>query len=294
MIGRPHLMRFLCAALVLSAGSAHAGPAANLTDPAAAIGLVPHRALYDVNLTSARTGSQIINIRGKMFFEWKPSCEGWITEHRFTLTYDYADSPSMTIGSDFSTFESFDGKNLDFSSRRKKDGEVYEELRGKANLDLEDGAGKAIYSMPGGLTFDLKRNTIFPTSHTINLVRKARQGSGFMKTMIFDGSDDQGPVEVNSFIGKPFDKGIKSVLRNSAAFKPAAAGAIDEKMLGPGWKIQMAFFPTLADEVTSDYELTMAFHENGIISDMMIEYGDFSVSQKLVALEQIKSDSCKN
>lgn len=294
MIGRSHLTRFFCLALLIGTTPAHAGPAANLADPAAALGLVAHRALYDVNLTSARTGSQIINIRGKMFFEWKPSCEGWITEHRFTLTYDYADSPPMTIGSDFSTFENFDGKGLDFSSRRKKDGEVYEELRGKARLDQKDSSGKAIFSMPSDLSFDLARNTVFPTMHTINLVRKARQGPGFMKTVIFDGSDDQGPVEVNSFIGKPFAKGAKSILRNSPAFKPVNAGAIDEKLLGPGWKVQMAFFPVLADQSTSDYELTMAFHENGVISDMMIEYGDFSVSQKLVALESVKSDSCKN
>lgn len=295
MIARSSLLRLFCAALLLSAAPAHAAPAAaNLADPAAAIGLVPHRALYDVSLTSARTGSQIINIRGKMFFEWKPSCEGWITEHRFTLTYDYADSPPMTIGSDFSTFENFDGKGLDFSSRRKKDGELYEELRGKAKLGQKDGTGLATYSMPGGLTFDLGRATIFPTNHTINLVRKARQGGGFMRSVIFDGSDDQGPVEVNTFVGKPFAKGVKTVLRNSASFKPVAAGAIDEKLLGAGWKVQMAFFPVLAGELTSDYELTMAFHENGVISDMMIEYGDFSVSQKLVALETVKGDSCKN
>ena len=56
----------------------------------------------------------------------------------------------------------------------------------------------------------------------------------------------------------------------------------------------MAFFPTLGNDVTSDYELTMAFHENGIISDMIIEYGDFSVRQKLIALEKVSADTCKN
>ena len=65
-------------------------------------------------LVSAKNGSQIINIHGQMFFEWKPSCEGWITNHRFTLAYDYADSPAMTISSDFSTFEGFDGKSSQF------------------------------------------------------------------------------------------------------------------------------------------------------------------------------------
>jgi hypothetical protein len=30
-------------------------------------------------------------------------------------------------------------------------------------------------------------------------------------------------------------------------------------------------------------------HENGVISDMLIEYDDFSVTQKLIALEPVKS-----
>ena len=120
---------------LLGGGAVLAGPLSGpVLDPATAIGLVPHKAIYDVRLSSAKTGSQVLDIRGKMLFEWKPSCEGWITDHRFTLVYDYADTPAMTIDSDFSTFEGFDRQSLNFSSRRSKDGEVYEELSGKANL----------------------------------------------------------------------------------------------------------------------------------------------------------------
>jgi len=42
----------------------------------------------------------------------------------------------------------------------------------------------------------------------------------------------------------------------------------------------------------ADYEMDVIFHENGIISDMFIEYKDFSVTQKLVALEKIKKENC--
>jgi hypothetical protein len=274
--------------------SAQAGP---LMDPATAVGLVPHKALYDIRLNSARSGSQVVNIRGQMLFEWKPSCEGWITDHRFRLYYDYADAPAMNIESDFSTFESFDQDRLDFSSRRRKDGEVYEELRGHAALEQKEGikgkSGKAIYTVPAGLQFDLAAGTMFSTEHTISLLKSARQGSKFMKGAVFDGSDDEGPVEINSFIGKSFAKGSRDVLGLGKDVEPPQKQQVDTALIDvPGWKISMAFFPIKSDDPSSDYELTMAFHENGIISDMLVDYGDFKVSQHLVALEKVAPESC--
>jgi hypothetical protein len=38
--------------------------------------------------------------------------------------------------------------------------------------------------------------------------------------------------------------------------------------------------------------MSLVFHENGLISDMLIEYDDFSVTQKLVALEKVDAASC--
>ncbi len=297
----PDLLRHSFCALAMAAvfaaapGSSPASAQPALADPGSAAGLTAHKALYDVSLVSAKNGSQIVNIRGQMYFEWKPSCEGWITDHRFTLSYDYADSPAMTISSDFSTFESFDNRNLSFTSRRKRDGEIYEELRGKASLN-EKGAGSALYAVPDGLTFKLDPGVVFPTAQTIALLNAAKGGKKFYATTIFDGSDEEGPVEVSSFIGKPFKKGDKTtIFKRDIGFKTVAAGgSIDDKLLGPGWNVRMAFFPTLQDEPLSDYELTMALHDSGVISDMKIEYADFSVRQKLVALEKVSGDTCKN
>lgn len=245
--------------------------------------LVPHKALYDIQLVATRSGSQIVNISGKMFYEWKPTCDAWVTDHRFNLFYEYADSPGMRVTSDFSTFETFDGENLNFSARRKRDNTLYQELRGKAVV--ADKGGEATFTMPEDLDFDLSKGAMFPMAHTIEMIKKAKAKDKFFKAVVFDGSDDEGPVEINSFIGAPVN--AMKIIK--------ASDELDMALLNtPAWKVRMAVFPTLTDEELSDYEMSMVFHENGIISDMLIEYDDFSVTQKLVALERLeKTDSCK-
>lgn len=277
LISRLPFLFTLCMTSVLAAPAIAMGPKA-----AADITLVPHKALYDIDMIEVRSGGQILNISGKMFYEWKPTCEAWVTDHRFSLHYEYADSPGMQIVSDFSTFESFDGKTFDFTSRRKRDGQLYQELRGRG--EVSKGGGEAVFSIPEDLVFDLKDGTYFPMGHTVELVKKAREGKKFFSASVFDGSDEEGPVEINTFIGakanpltilKPSDDMDMSLLNTEA------------------WNVRMAVFPQTNPEAAADYEMSMVFHDNGIISDMVIEYDDFSISQKLVALEKIDVLACE-
>lgn len=271
----PVLALLLFSGSMIAASGVSASPASGL-----AKGLAPHKAVYDIDLVATHSGSQIINISGKMTYEWKPSCDAWLTDHHFTLDYNYADSPGMRIASDFSTFESKDGKSFDFTSRRKRDGEMYQKLRGRAVL--EDKGGKAIYSNPADLKYDLTNGTLFPVGHTLELIRKAEGGEKFYSAAVFDGSDEEGPIEINSFIGKPAT--AKELPKNDK---------IDASLLErKGWHVRMAVFPQKQQEESSDYEMSLIFHDNGIISDMLIEYDDFSVTQKLVSLEKISADSC--
>lgn len=243
--------------------------------------LVPHKALYDINLVATRSGSQILNISGKMFYEWKPSCEAWITDHRFDLFYEYADSPGMHVMSDFSTYETFDGKSFSYSARRKRDGQLYEELRGQAGL--KKGIMNAVFNMPEGLSFDLPEGAMFPMTHTLNMIEHAKNGSKFFNATVFDGSDKEGPVEINAIIGNPV---------NAMQIVDANENLDMSLINSPAWKVRMAVFPLKEEEGLADYEMSLVFHENGLISDMLIEYDDFSVTQKLVALERIDGDAC--
>lgn len=271
----------LCSVLMLTATPAYAiGPKGNIKPEDM---LAPHKALYDINLVATRSGSQILNISGKMFYEWKPTCEAWVTDHRFNLHYEYADSPAMNITSDFSTFEEFDGDDFNFSSRRKRDGDLYQELRGYAEMEDEE-SGLATFSKPEGLSYTLTPGTYFPMRHTVEMIRNAKAGKKFFTASVFDGSDEEGPVEINAFIGQPVN----------AMTVVSASPNLDMSLVNtPAWKVRMAVFPETDPSATADYEMSMIFHENGVISDMLIEYDDFSVTQKLVALEKMDFDSCE-
>ncbi|MEM9468991.1 MAG: DUF1849 family protein [Pseudomonadota bacterium] len=241
--------------------------------------LVPHKALYDINLISTRSGSQIANISGQMLYEWKPTCEAWVTDHRFNLFYEYADSPGMRITSDFSTYETFDGEEFSYSARRRRNGDLYEELRGKADIKK----AKASFSKPSDLSFELPDGSVFPMTHTINMINKAQLEKPIYNNVVFDGSDKDGPVEINAVIGK---------LVNPMSIVKANESLDMSLVNSKAWKARMAVFPVGDDGALSDYEMSLVFHENGLISDMTIDYDDFSVSQRLVALEKLDENFC--
>ncbi|MGH1397961.1 MAG: EipB family protein [Alphaproteobacteria bacterium] len=226
----------------------------------------PHKALYDISLKSVSNGSQIANISGKMYYEWHEDCDAWTSKHRFNLLYEYADEPAMRITSDFSTFESFDGKTLDFISRRKQNGELFEEVRGQA------ANGQALFSAPGGLSYPLPDNTLFPMAHSKFVLQAIKDKQKFASAILFDGSDDEGPVLVNAIIGAP--------IPNAEKFDAA-----QDLLNSPAHRVHLAFFPLSSTEQTPDYEIKLTLHENSIISDMDINYGAFSVWQELSALE---------
>ncbi len=244
-------------------------------------GLVPHKALYDIDLVATHSGSQILNISGQMAYEWRPDCDGWLTDHKFKLHYVYADSPGMRISSDFSTYESFDGESFHYTSSRSRDGDIYQTILGDARMGVK--GGKATFRSPEGIKYDLTPGTLFPIGHTLQLIDHAEKGDKFYTANVFDGSDEEGPIEISSFIGKAA-KPKKSLLENPKI----DAGMLSSK----AWSVRMAVFPVKNEEEESDYEMSMNFHENGVISDMLIEYDDFSVSQHLVALEKIPAESC--
>ena len=248
-------------------------------------GLVPHKALYEINMTSNRSGSQVLNVEGEMFFEWRPACDAWLTDHRFSLYYDYTDSPRIHVVSDFSAYETFDGTSFDFNSVRKRNGETYKEVRGQARMleTQDERIAEALYTRPEDLRYDLNDNTYFPVSHTIELIQRARAGDRFFNAYLFDGGDEEGPIQVNSFIGEkanpmasiPVNENIDTTLINTDAYH-----------------MRLAFFPADENSNEPDYEIDMIFHENGIISHMDVDYPEFSVSQKLLALEEIDELKC--
>lgn len=245
-------------------------------------GMHPHRAIYEVSLSSVQSGGQLVDIRGKMYFEWKKSCESWTTDHRSVLTYEYADGTSTRINSDFASYETLDGKDLSFSSRRENNGALIEEFRGHAKRAV-DAEGDAVYSVPDTLNFKLPKNTFFPMQHTDEILARANKGERFFNAALFDGSDDQGPQLVNVFIGRKADpmKGLK-------VNKDIDLGLLKS----PAHHMRLAFFSAEDDSAAAEYEMDLVALDNGVVSDITVIYDTFTITQKLVALQKVDLPAC--
>jgi len=257
------------------------GTGISVPQSAHAVDLASHKAIYDIRMKSAKTGSQVMDIRGKMLFVFKKSCDGWISDHKFSLDYEYTGTPPAQVESQFTSFENFDGKSLNFSSSRATNGEQDQQLRGLAKIPSQGTKGLAKYSIPDDLSFNLNDGTLFPAAHTIKLIEAAEHGQKIVSATVFDGSDDKGPVEMNAVIGRKIS--------------PLVDTKLDKNLMSKdGWSMRLAVFPTDDDEnqTTSDYEMTMNLLENGIIRDMTVDYHNFSVTQKLVAVEPIQEEKC--
>jgi len=251
-------------------------------DRATLAGLKPHKALYDVKLFSRKSSARIANITGKVAYEWHPECDAWTTSQQFNMTYEYFEMPPVRIKSDFSTYESFDGTIFNYTSQKKQQGRVFEEIRGNAGQIGSNEDLTAIYTIPKDLVINLTDDTLFPIAHTLDVLDKIKAGKKFYNATVFDGSDEEGATYINSFIGGPAVYEIPEIHKNH----------IDNELINTkSWSIRLAFFPQNKLEEVADYEMSIIFHENGVISDMIIDYENFSVTQKLVALDPL-TGSC--
>jgi hypothetical protein len=249
--------------------------------PAGAVEIQPHRAIYALDLASARASSQVTDVDGRMMFSWEDGCDGWTIEQRYLMTFLYAQGPEVEQQITYTSFESKDGTRFDFTFRSARNGEVLEEFRGSAELDAPGGTGTATYRLPEDSTQDLPADTWFPTAHTLELIRAAEAGRPFFAAHLFDGSGEAGLAFVNAFIAGTADP------------VTGADEAIDAALLdGTAYDVQMTFFTLPGDQSVPDYEMAVVLHANGIVDDMMIDYGDFALSAELEDLEALDVATC--
>lgn len=242
----------------------------------------PHRALYTLTLDSAKSGSGVVGATGAMYYEWGETCDGWTVEQRFRLRLAYAESDNSDLSSTLVTWESKDGLRYRFNERRLRDGEPDEEIHGEAHLDGPGKGGVAEFTRPKATTIHLAPGVIFPTAHTLLLIDRAKAGDQFIARQIFDGSTVDNASQITAVIG--------------SALKPSVPP--DNKTLKspvldrPSWRVRLAFFSPDATTELPDYELGMRLYDNGVSSDMSLDYGDYVVHAMLDEIEALPKPSC--
>lgn len=249
-------------------------PALLIAAPAYAGPLLPHRAVYDLALESASDRSGITGLSGRMVYEFAGSpCDGYTVTFRFVTQIDTPDVSRIT-DQQTTTFEEADGKAFSFVTRSYIDRQLDKELKGKATVTGD--ATKVEIEKPEkqDLTLD---PTQFPTQHLIELIDKAKKGETFYETSLYDGSENGDQVMTTTVIigrGAP------------ATVDDAEADVMKEIANDPFWPVDIAYFDLADDdgEEIPSYRISFKLHESGVTRDLVMDYGDFSMTGKLVNL----------
>jgi hypothetical protein len=248
-----------------------------------AVHFAPHRAIYKMKMVSAKNGSNVSDVSGRMMFEWRDVCDGWAIQQRMQLHFNYTDGDDQDIVSTELTWESKDGKRYNFNIRRLANGEETENYRGKA-VQNADGTVSVSYSAPEDKTQDLPAGTLFPSAHTALILQEAAKGENFFSRRVFDGSDEDGSSDISAFIlpqrVAAKEPGLKAKLKKSPLLNEAA------------WPVHLAFFKIGTETGEPDYEMDINLLQNGVARYMKIDYGDFSITGTLEEVQALKPQSC--
>lgn len=239
---------------------------------AADAALLPHRAVYDLQLDDASDRSGITGISGRMVYEFNgSSCDGYTVTFRFMTQID-TDETSRITDQQTTTFEEGDGSSYTFVTRSFIDQAMDKELKGTAHI----GAGETDVSLEKPEARDLTlEETQFPTQHMIELLDKARAGETFYETTLFDGSDDADKVMTTTVvIGK----------KASPAGNDRESNAMGTLKEDAYWPVDVAYFDLVGGDEVPTYRISFKLHESGVTRDLVMDYGDFSMIGTLVNL----------
>lgn len=251
-----------------------------LTGAVAEAQIAPHRAAYVLSLGVAKSGSGVASLTGAMFLEWEENCDGWTLTQRMRFKLSDGEGGGSESDLSFSSYEARDGLSYRFTLRVLNDGELSDDMRGRATLDGKGRGGTAVFTQPTLQTLILPPGTIFPTEHSLEILRRARAGEVAFTIPVFDGSATEGAFEVGAVIGA------------KVAPQAAANPGVDRTLVSrPGWRIRMAFFKP-GDSAEPDYEIGMVMLDNAVAPEMTFEYPEFSIRAKLDQLEALAKPRC--
>ena len=264
---------------VLAVASTSAGAATQL--PPEASLLAPHRAVYDLELGSARASSSVSGVRGRLVFEFTGNvCEGFTQNMRFVMGVSNRDGGETMSDLRSTTWETPGGDKFRFTVDDFQNAEPTDVAAGSAERAGDKGAVDVSLAKPKLSKLSLLPDTIFPVQHTIALLGTALRGEHVMAANLFDGSEKGQKVSfTNSIIGS---------LRPAAASLELAGVKNAERLNGlRSWPVNIAYYDadSAKAEGTPAHEMSFVFYENGVVRQLAIDYGNLSVKGTLAEIE---------
>jgi hypothetical protein len=250
--------------------------------------IAPHRAIYEITLKDASKRSGIKNMKGRMVYEVRGNeCDGISLQYRF-LTRITTGKDQFLSDQRTSTFESADGKSFNFLTKSFLNEQLEETVKGVAK-QISDGSVNVVLDSPSSQEFDFSKAS-FLTSYLVEMLELAKKGEHFLRGDLFDGSDGgDETISTSSFISNP-----KSITDSKHQH---SEDIINDLKPLQAWSVSMSYFKKnigATAEHLPIFESSFLLFENGVSSDLIMRYPDYSLTGKLSKLEMFDNAPCQS
>ncbi len=264
-----------------------AGVFAFFASQAMAAVVAAHRAVYELNLLRASAGANVSSVTGRMAYEVSGSeCDGWTIGFRLVNRFDYKEGVSRLFDTQSSSWETGDGKTMNYSEKEFVDNKQESETRLSVARTARDGIGDVTITLPREKKLSISGETVFPMRHQLRLMDAAARGETRDVSLVYDGSDEEKTVRAITTIGKKINAGESKRDKDNADAAPLMQFA--------AWPVTIGYYSTEdSNAETPLYQINFDMYENGVSTGLVMNYGNFALSGKLVHLDLLKADTCE-
>ncbi len=245
--------------------------------------LAPHRAVYDLTLLkSSSSGSAPVSAGGRIVYDFTGSaCEGYTVDFRQITELTPSEGEARASDMRSTSYESGDHKSFRFRIETRQ-GEVLARLVEGSAARSGDGALSLDLRRPETLKSDLDHDAVFSTDMMQRTIKAARDGEATLSAKVYDGSETGDKIyETLSVIGRVATAPLADPTKDVAAMK-------DMKR----WRTTVSYFDLAKPESPPVYVLSFQMWDNGVSSDLVLDYGDFKLAGAMTKLEMLPARPC--
>jgi EipB-like len=252
----------------------------------AAASLAPHRAFYTLEAQRLDDKGGITAISGKLAYEITGNdCDGYAVNYRIANRYIQGEGSPQTMDIQLTSFESGDGSELDMRQKQFVNASLESETRVKAKK-AKDGVITGELEGKEKKSLEVSAAAIFPTAFQKMLMVSAEKGETRSSALVFEGSDNEKASKAISFIG------VRKPGSNIESGADADTLAALNKL--PFWPVTVSYYDVEAkDDAAPSYSASFNMLENGVSTDLVLDYGSYALKGKLEKIEMLKAETCK-
>jgi hypothetical protein len=250
--------------------------------------LVSHRAVYDLTLDEAGAGSNVTDIRGQLVYDFKGSaCQGYTLNTRLVTEVFDREGKSSTNDIRSESWEDGEGKRFRFSTSQFANGRLTDSTKGLARRP-GNSADTVVVDLekPRRSSITLTGKILFPTQHSITVLRTAMAGQTHLQADIYDGSEKGTKVyETSTAVGAPLElsaNGQLPSIKNAEVLDTLAS-----------WPVVVSYYDqSPKKDGLPSYEVSFRMYSNGVSRKLKLDYGTFSLAGELSGIEFLESKPC--